>query len=293
MSIDQAWATTTADSTFEDDVIPPAGWMGIVQVASTRAGVSKKGETYLAVDIKDESGQYHWAIYKQLTTNGVAQDGKVKSAKITLRQLGIDQNIAWPLVDAALKAKVGSWYAVEQKASTTINNTTGVPFVNTEIVGVASAPAQVVNPTTEPPAGQQFTTSSPEFTQPPPQPTYVQRARAAGRGQIRPKTGQPPAATFPPAVRRHARDGRAAAGPAGGARAAAGPAHRHTCSRTSVTDSTATPPRRGAALQLLLVAHTSRLSSGSCREPFEGLATHIVNSAPSEAETTTALRKLA
>lgn len=200
-NIDQGWAATTAESGFEDDVVPPAGWLGIIQVVGTRAGLSKKGETYFAVDLKDASGEYHWALYKQITTNGVYQDGKGKSAKITLRQLGVDENIAWPLVDAALKAKLGQWFAVEQKASTTLNKTTGFPFVNTEIVGVASAPAQVTQ-SAQPVTHQPVHQYNPDGTivgapdSPQAQPQTTQYAQQDGMAM----TAQPGPATFPPAV---------------------------------------------------------------------------------------------
>jgi hypothetical protein len=140
-NVDTVWAATSADSEFEETVQPPAGWMGLASVVGARAGVSKKGETYLAVDLKSQDGQYNWPIYKQLTTNGVVQEGRVKSAKITLRQLGVDPNAPFAQVESLLKAKVGHWYSVEQKASDRINNTTGLPYVNTEILGVSSAPA--------------------------------------------------------------------------------------------------------------------------------------------------------
>lgn len=140
MSIEQGWAAVQADSGYEDDVKPPAGWMGIVQLTGVRAGVSKKGESYFAVDLTN--AEYNWPIYKAITTNGVIQAGKVTSAKITLRQLGVDENTPWPSVEAALKSKVGQWFTVEQKVSDRINPVDGTPYVNTEVVGVASAPAQ-------------------------------------------------------------------------------------------------------------------------------------------------------
>jgi hypothetical protein len=167
-ALEQTWSTTSADSEYGETVQPPAGWLGIVQIASARAGVSKKGETYLAVDLKDESGQFSWPIYKQLTTNGVAQEGKVKSAKITLRQLGIDQNVPFSAVESLLKAKVGHWFAAEQKASNQINQLTGAPYVNTDITGVASPPVNVAQPV------QNVAPQVPQAQVQPPQPSVQQ-----------------------------------------------------------------------------------------------------------------------
>jgi hypothetical protein len=138
-TLDAAWAATTADSQNEDNVTPPIG-VYVVRIADARSGTSKKGEQYFAVDLRDDGNGHKWMIYKAFTKNGQPHEGSIKSAKITLRQLGLE--VASPThLAAVLPQIVGRYYSVEVKASDKINQLTGAPYLNTDVVGVASAPA--------------------------------------------------------------------------------------------------------------------------------------------------------
>jgi hypothetical protein len=145
-NLESVWAATQADTDgYGEDVIPPAGTVGIARIAGSRTGQSKRGESYFAVDLKDDQGGYSWAIYKQFTKNGQPHEGSIKSAKITLRQLGLDVRSPSQLPQL-LKQVEGRHYTYEQAASDRINQVTGMPYVNTNITGPASAPTPNVAP---------------------------------------------------------------------------------------------------------------------------------------------------
>jgi hypothetical protein len=183
-TLDAAWAATTADSENEDNVTPPVGTY-IVRIADARSGTSKKGEQYYALDLKDDANGHKWMIYKAFTKNGQPHEGSIKSAKITLRQLGLE--VASPAhLEAVLKQVVGRYYAVDVKASDKINQLTGAPYLNTDVTGVASPPAQA-NPV---PALAQA--AAPQYIQAPPIVPQQQDALAM--------TAAPVGHTFPPAV---------------------------------------------------------------------------------------------
>jgi hypothetical protein len=167
--------------------------MGIVRIAGYRTGRSKKGELYFAVDLKDDQNGYSWGIYKPFTKNGQPHEGSIKSAKITLRQLGLEAASPQHL-EPLLKGIVGRYYSVEQAASDRLNTVTGQPYVNTNITGVASPPAQPVQ-------------QAPVAYQPPAQvqaPTQVQTPQGVasfpsavpGQTLDQALTGQPPAAVM-------------------------------------------------------------------------------------------------
>jgi hypothetical protein len=142
-NLENVWAATSTEGGFDEDKPAPAGYMGIVRIADVRTGVSKKGESYFLVELKDDSHGYSWPIYKQFTKNGQPHEGSIKSAKITLRQLGLDG--ASPAnLEQALKSIVGRYFSVEQVASDRLNTVTGMPYVNTNITGAASAPSGVM-----------------------------------------------------------------------------------------------------------------------------------------------------
>jgi hypothetical protein len=178
-TLDAAWAATTADSQNEDNVTPPVGTY-IVRIADVRSGTSKKGEQYYALDLKDDANGHKWMIYKAFTKNGQPHEGSIKSAKITLRQLGLEVQSPAHL-EAVLKQIIGRYYAVDVKASSQINQLTGAPYLNTDVVGVASPPAQNV------------VTGGPTQV-PVPDHSLVQAQAQATQQQ------QPGVRTFPPAV---------------------------------------------------------------------------------------------
>jgi len=139
-ALEATWAATSADSENEDNVTPPVGTY-IVRIADARSGTSKKGEQYYALDLKDDANGHKWMIYKAFTKNGQPHEGSIKSAKITLRQLGLE--VASPAhLEAVLKQVVGRYYAVDVKASDKINQLTGAPYLNTDVTGVVSPPGQ-------------------------------------------------------------------------------------------------------------------------------------------------------
>jgi hypothetical protein len=169
-TLDAAWAATTADSENEDNVTPPVGTY-IVRIADARSGTSKKGEQYYALDLKDDANGHKWMIYKAFTKNGQPHEGSIKSAKITLRQLGLE--VASPAhLEAILKQVVGRYYAVDVKASDKINQLTGAPYLNTDVTGVASPPANVAQPV------QNVAPQVPQAQVQPPQPPVQQDGMA-------------------------------------------------------------------------------------------------------------------
>lgn len=147
-NLDSVWANTQAEGNAEKNP-PPAGTVGILRISGQRAGTSKKGEQYFAIDCVDDTLGYSFAIYKQFTNNGQPAEGKIKAAKITLRQLGIE--VASPAqLQSVLPTIVGRFYAYEAVASKDLNPTTGYPYVNTNITGVASAPNLPAQPVAAP-----------------------------------------------------------------------------------------------------------------------------------------------
>lgn len=146
-NLDQVWSSTQADGEYAENNPAPAGVSGVIRIAGKRVGKSKKGELYFALDVVDDAQGYNWGIYKQFTKNGQPHEGSIKSAKITLRQLGLDVQSPQQL-DAVLGPVVGRHFTYEQVASDR-QNAAGEPFVNTDITGAASPPA---NAPTAPPA---------------------------------------------------------------------------------------------------------------------------------------------
>jgi hypothetical protein len=182
-TLDAAWAATTADSENEDNVTPPVGTY-IVRIADARSGTSRKGEQYYALDLKDDANGHKWMIYKAFTKNGQPHEGSIKSAKITLRQLGLE--VASPAhLEAVLKQAVGRYYAVDVKASDKINQLTGAPYLNTDVVGVASPPAQPAAPIVQQQDALAMTAAPVGHTFPPAvpgtAPTQAQMAQSAMR----------------------------------------------------------------------------------------------------------------
>lgn len=149
-TLDAVWSATTADQDGGENVTPPVG-LYIIRIAGTRAGVSKAGEGYFAIDLKDDANGHTWLLYKSFTKDGQPHEGRIKSAKITLRQLGLD--VASPTqLEQALKSIEARYFSVEVKASDKVNPTTGAFYTNTDIVGPASAPTV---PVTQPLVGSQ------------------------------------------------------------------------------------------------------------------------------------------
>lgn len=143
-NLDQVWSSTQADGEFAENNPAPAGVSGVIRISGYRTGKSKKGELYYAVDVVDDAQGYNWGVYKQFTKNGQPHEGSIKSAKITLRQLGLDVQSPAQL-DAALAPLVGRYFTYERVASDRAN-AAGEPFVNTDITGAASPPAQAAPP---------------------------------------------------------------------------------------------------------------------------------------------------
>jgi hypothetical protein len=179
-ALEATWAATSADSQSEDNVTPPVGTY-IVRIADVRSGTSKKGEQYYAVDLRDDANGHKWMIYKAFTKNGQPHEGSIKSAKITLRQLGLEVQSPSHL-EQVLKTIVGRYYAVDVVASDKVNQLTGAPYLNTDVTGVASPPANVAQPA--PNVAPNVTVQ---------QPVPVQQDALA-------MTTQPGVSTFPPAV---------------------------------------------------------------------------------------------
>jgi hypothetical protein len=220
-AFDQIWGATQAGEVSEDNP-PPVGWVGILVVTDGKMAVSKKNETYMAVDFRDEQGGYSWSKIIMLTKNSVPQEGSIKAAKIFLRQLGIDQNLAGAQVHLALQQAIGTYYAAEMQASDRVNANTGQFFVNTVInsksappAGTAqAAPAQPVStdlpwdqpaqqaapvsdvPTTMPPAPQQAPpAAAPAFAPPPQQPAPTPGQTEVFAPAAAPQQGQAAAPT--------------------------------------------------------------------------------------------------
>lgn len=144
-TIEDVWANTTPGE-FSESVQPPAGTGYVIRIADAKFFTSKsKGELTIAVEYATDTHQ--WSDVKEITRNGQPVEGKVKSAKILLRSLGVDENTPTTALDAALKAIIGRYYTADIVTSSAINTTTGLPYLNTEIKGPAAAPPPApVNP---------------------------------------------------------------------------------------------------------------------------------------------------
>lgn len=151
MTFDQnMWNNTKADGEFAESNQPPAGWSGIVSIAEAKFAQTgpEKNVPTIIVEYRTADGVYRWADIKKLTS-----EGRIKSAKILMKDLGLDPNAATTPegIHAALRSVEGAYYAVAVEASNQLKQD-GTPFTNTRIIGrqqasVASQPPAVQAPT--------------------------------------------------------------------------------------------------------------------------------------------------
>lgn len=140
------WNNTKAEGGFADSVTPLGSHTITVIEAGLKMTGALKDVPTIIVEYRAPGGE-QWADVKTLTTAG-----KIKSAKILMRDLGLDPDTlnSPEQIHAALKAVEGGYYDVTNKESDTINPDTGKRYVNTYINGKASATTPVApSPTIE------------------------------------------------------------------------------------------------------------------------------------------------
>lgn len=137
MSFDEIWGSIQPGESAES-VQPPPGTYE-VKIAEGKFFTSKKGELTAVVSYSGPAGE--WADVRVLTANGVAQEGRIKAFKVLLSQLGVDANATPAALPALMQNLVGKWFAVEVVATDTLNNVTGEPYLNTQVIAEVPAPA--------------------------------------------------------------------------------------------------------------------------------------------------------
>jgi hypothetical protein len=141
MSFDtNLWNNTTADGGFAENETPAPGHY-VVTVGEAKFALTGEGKDKptIIVEYRTADGK-QWADVKQLTS-----EGRVKSAKILLRDLGLnpDELTSQDTIHAGLKSIEGRYYDVETKDSAAINVSTGKPYRNTSILGRSQVGAPV------------------------------------------------------------------------------------------------------------------------------------------------------
>ena len=117
-----------------DDFKPAPGQYRTV-ISGTAFDTSKKGELYLRVEFKLDSGD-SWSDVRVLTKDGVPQEGRIKAAKVMLRTLGLNGDLPAASWKQQLGSITGRAFFVD-----VIQNG---DFLNTNVIGpdqVAPAPA--------------------------------------------------------------------------------------------------------------------------------------------------------
>ena len=126
------------ESGFSESNIPPAGHVGQLVVIDAKLG-QKDGEYYFVVEYRD--GVYEWSEFKWITKGGQGHAGRKTSVSILLKSLGyVTENVTIAFLQASCSTLPGRNYTYEQVAASQINAATGMPYVNTNILGQAQAP---------------------------------------------------------------------------------------------------------------------------------------------------------
>lgn len=137
----EAWDQITPDSSGSNssEEQPPLGHH-IWRLIEGKHFESKAGEQVVVLEFEDERTSKRFSDVRVFTKNGVPQEGRVKSLKIQLRNLGVPDG---PLatLNANLSDKVGGYFAVEVSNGSQINHSTGEPFRNVNVTNAVSPPA--------------------------------------------------------------------------------------------------------------------------------------------------------
>jgi hypothetical protein len=143
------WNSTTADSGFTDKE-PPVGFHTVtVTEAGFKLTGKDKSTPTIIVEYRNAAGDT-WADVKTLTS-----EGRIKSAKILMRDLGLDPEAltSQDAIHQGLKGVEGGYFDVEVKESTAMKAGGGF-YRNTSILGrsqssapVAATPAPLTAPT--------------------------------------------------------------------------------------------------------------------------------------------------
>jgi len=138
------WNQTKAEG-FQKNETPPLG-MYLVTVTEAKFALTgeSKDKPTIIVEYRTQDGK-QWADVKQLTS-----EGRIKSAKILMRDLGLDPDAmtSQEAIHAGLKSVEGSYFDVTVKASPSLKPD-GTPYLNTYINGKHSAGLPAPSPTVE------------------------------------------------------------------------------------------------------------------------------------------------
>jgi hypothetical protein len=139
------WNQTKAEGFSENETPPPGVYLVTVTEAKFAQTGENKDKPTIIVEYRTADGK-QWADVKTLTS-----EGRIKSAKILLRDLGLDPDAltSQEAIHAGLKSIEGTYYDVTVKASNSLNPTTGQPYLNTYVNGKHTAGLPTPSPTIE------------------------------------------------------------------------------------------------------------------------------------------------
>lgn len=112
-----AWQNASVNNDDSNTEAPDPGASGRasleIEMTDAKAFISKKGEAYIAIDMKVLGGPldtYSWTELRNFKS-----DGAIKAAKATCYRLGVDVDNCFGIedIDTQLKQRVGSWYEIE------------------------------------------------------------------------------------------------------------------------------------------------------------------------------------
>ena len=128
------WNQTKAEGFSENETPPPGVYLVTVTEAKFALTGESKDRPTIIVEYRTADGK-QWADVKTLTS-----EGRIKSAKILLRDLGLDPEAltSQEAIHAGLKSIEGTYYDVTVKASASVKPD-GTPYLNTYVNGKHSA----------------------------------------------------------------------------------------------------------------------------------------------------------
>lgn len=139
------WNTTKAEGFPENETPPPGVYLVTVTEAKFALTGESKNVPTIVVEYRTQDGK-QWADVKTLTS-----EGRIKSAKILMRDLGLDPEAltTQEAIHAGLKTVEGTYFDVTVKESNSVNATTGKPYLNTYVNGKHAGGLPTPSPTIE------------------------------------------------------------------------------------------------------------------------------------------------
>lgn len=138
------WNNTKAEGFSENETPPPGIYLVTVTEAKFALTGESKDKPTIIVEYRTQDGK-QWADVKTLTS-----EGRIKSAKILMRDLGLDPDAltSQEAIHAGLKSVEGTYFDVTIKASSSLKPD-GTPYLNTYVNGKHTAGLPTPSPTVE------------------------------------------------------------------------------------------------------------------------------------------------